>query len=297
MSLWAVSSTRRVAGQLAQRLGVGGVHDPDAAVGGGGDPVPLVLVAAESLPGLGGDLDAEAEGPAAFVQVGQRDPAGDGAVVVGGQQDGALRRRAGLVAAWATSSVMAMAWASATEGSLVPSRMKYQASASARVPGPSRRRAEPAEQGGVAELDVGAGAGRRRGPAPPRRGGGRRPRRRSASAASSRSRNAGRAARGAGRGGDGQGDDGLHDVGVVGGAAGAGLDHLVQQHGQVGGRQVPQGQAGLVGPDRRRGGRRLRRAGGGSGRPCGGRPGRPCSPARSAAAGAPSRRSARPGRR
>ena len=47
-----------------------------------------------------------------------------------------------------------------------------------------------------------------------------------------------------------QGQDGLQDVGVVGGRAGAGVDHLVQQHGQVPGGQVPQGQAGLIGPDR-----------------------------------------------
>jgi hypothetical protein len=54
--------------------------------------------------------------------------------------------------------------------------------------------------------------------------------------------------RAAGRG-DGQDDAGVEHVGVVGGGAGAGLDHLVQQHGQVLRRQVPYGQAGLVRPD------------------------------------------------
>ena len=83
------------AGQLAQRFGVGGVHHPQAAVGGGRDPVPLVVIGAQALPGLGADLDADAEGPAAFVQVGQRDAAGDGGVVVGGQQDGRAAGRPG----------------------------------------------------------------------------------------------------------------------------------------------------------------------------------------------------------
>ena len=91
----------------------------------------------------------------------------------------------------------------------------------------------------------------------------------------------------AARGGDGQGDDGLQHVGVVGGVAGAGVDHLVQQHGQVLGGQVPQGQPGLVRPDRDPAGARRRRAGGGCVRLCCGRRGRPCSPARPAAAGAP----------
>jgi len=43
-------------GQRGQRLGVRGAHDPDAAVGGGRDPVPLVLVPAQALPGLGSIL-------------------------------------------------------------------------------------------------------------------------------------------------------------------------------------------------------------------------------------------------
>ena len=117
------------------------------------DPVPLVIVAPEPLPGLGGDLHPEPEGPAAFIQVGQGHPAGHGRVVVGGEQDRAPFG-AGAVAAWATSSVSAMACASATLCSRVPSRMKYQASAPARVPGPVQGRAEPAQQGGVPELDV-----------------------------------------------------------------------------------------------------------------------------------------------
>ena len=136
------------AGQLGERLRVGGVQDEDAAVGGGRDPVPLILGRAQALPGLGADLDADAEGAAAFVQVGQRHPPGDRGVVIGGQQHRPRLRRAGLTAAWAASSVIAMACASATEGSLVPSRMKYQASASARVPGPSR--AGPSRSSSVA---------------------------------------------------------------------------------------------------------------------------------------------------
>jgi hypothetical protein len=47
--------------------------------------------------------------------------------------------------------------------------------------------------------------------------------------------------RGSARCDDGQGDDGVQDVGLVGGVAGAGLDHLVQQHGQVGGGRVGTG--------------------------------------------------------
>src|SRR5262249_14512206 len=79
------------AGQLADGLGVGGAHQPDAAIGGGADPVPLVVVAAQSLPGLGADLDADAEGPASLVELPEGDAAGHGRVVVAGQQD-----RAGL---------------------------------------------------------------------------------------------------------------------------------------------------------------------------------------------------------
>jgi hypothetical protein len=45
-------------GQLHHRFGVRRLHEPDAAVGGGGDPVPLVLIAAEPLPGLGRELQA-----------------------------------------------------------------------------------------------------------------------------------------------------------------------------------------------------------------------------------------------
>ena len=128
-----------------------------AAVGGGGDPVPLVLIGAQSLPGLGRHHHAQAEGPAALVQVRQRHPAGHGRVVVGGQQ-----HRAGLacrsVAAWAISSVIAIACASATRrfaGALqdeVPGVGVVQAA------GAVERGAEPAQQGRVPELDV-AGAG------------------------------------------------------------------------------------------------------------------------------------------
>src|ERR1039457_5224006 len=70
MSLWAVARTRR--GPARSR-------------------VPLVVIGAEALPGLGGDLHADAEGPAPFVEVGDGDAAGYGAIVIGGEQD-----RAGL---------------------------------------------------------------------------------------------------------------------------------------------------------------------------------------------------------
>ena len=75
------------AGERDDGFGVGGVQEPDAAVGGGGDPVPLVLIGAEALPGLGGDLDAEAERPAAFIQVARWGP--------GGRRRSSRRRRAG----------------------------------------------------------------------------------------------------------------------------------------------------------------------------------------------------------
>jgi len=74
-------------GQVADGFGVGGAHQPDAAVGGVGDAFALVVVVAESLPGLGGDLDAQAEGPAALGQLVQGQAAGYGGVVVAGQQD------------------------------------------------------------------------------------------------------------------------------------------------------------------------------------------------------------------
>ena len=51
-------------------------------------------------------------------------------------------------------------------------------------------------------------------------------------------------------GGAGEGEDGLQDVGVVGGVALPGVGHLVQRDGEVTGRDVPQGQPGLIGPDR-----------------------------------------------
>jgi hypothetical protein len=54
----------------------------------------------------------------------------------------------------------------------------------------------------------------------------------------------------AGRGGHGQAEHGLGDVGVVGGAAGAGVDHLEQHDRQLTRRQRPQADRGLIGPDR-----------------------------------------------
>jgi hypothetical protein len=60
----------------------------------------------------------------------------------------------GLVAVRAASSVSARAQASAAEGSRVPSRMKYQASASARMPGPSSAWPSRPSRGDVAALDV-----------------------------------------------------------------------------------------------------------------------------------------------
>ena len=90
----------------------------------------------------------------------------------------------------------------------------------------------------------------------------------------------------AGRG-DREREDGLQDIGVVGGRPGAAVDHLVQQHGQVAGRQVPQRQPGLVGPDRHPPGARPVQQPPGAVRLDPGVRVRPCSPARSAAAAGP----------
>ena len=60
---------------------------------------------------------------------------------------------------------------------------------------------------------------------------------------------AGRVGGRAAGGGEGEVDDGLHDVGVVGGGPVPGLNHRQQQHAEVAGRQVPQAQPGLIGPD------------------------------------------------
>ena len=235
-------------GQLGQRLRVRGVHDEDAAVGGGRDPVPLILGRAQALPGLRGDLDADAQRPAPLVQVGQRHPAGDRGVVIGGEQHGAgLAVRVGGGVGGQLGQRHGLGFGD----------RRFAGAFQDEVPGVGvgqgagavQGGAEPVQQGGEPELDVGqvpgggvdpgclggvaaVGPGARQplGIEPVQERGG--VRRRPA------------------RGGDGQGEDGLHDVGVVGGRAGAGLDHLVQQHGQVPGRQVPQGQAGLIGPDR-----------------------------------------------
>ena len=87
MTLVAVSMTRRVPASWEMGSGCGVRMQPYPAVGGGRDPVPLVIGVAEAVPGLGGDLDADAQGPAAFVELPQRDLAGHGRVVVAGQQD------------------------------------------------------------------------------------------------------------------------------------------------------------------------------------------------------------------
>ena len=90
----------------------------------------------------------------------------------------------------------------------------------------------------------------------------------------------------------GQPHDRLQHVGVVRGAAGAGLDHVGQRGGELARRQRPQRQARLVRPDRR-GPRRPRRAApGGPARRSGASRPRPCSPARRAAARRPARRRA-----
>jgi hypothetical protein len=46
-------------GQRGDRLGVGGAEQPDAAVGGRGDPVPLVLAGGQAGPGLRGFSELE----------------------------------------------------------------------------------------------------------------------------------------------------------------------------------------------------------------------------------------------
>ena len=226
------------------------------------------------------------EGPAPLVQVGQRHPAG--------RPRSSRRRPAGsragspsrVVAARAASSVIAIACASATEGSRVPSRMKYQASASARVPGPSR--AGPSRSSRVAYRSWMS----RRCRAAARacaawRGWRPSPHADWSHLASSRSRNDAVLYGGPRGRGDGQDHAGVEHVGVVGGGAGAGLDHLVQQHRQVGRAGGPRWTAGPRPARWRPGGPRRRRAGGGCGRLSCGRPGRPCSPAPPAAAGPP----------
>jgi hypothetical protein len=48
-----------VPGQQGQRFGVRGPQDEHAAVSGGRDPVPLIVVAAQALPGLSSILALE----------------------------------------------------------------------------------------------------------------------------------------------------------------------------------------------------------------------------------------------
>ena len=140
-----------------------------------------------------------------------------------------------------------MACASATDCSRVPSRMKYQASASGQGARAVQGGAEAGQQGPVAQADVGqlgaggADGGQRAGVTARRR----RPARPGPAGPGTSAPSAGRSA----GGGDGEGEDGLGDVGVVGGVPAAGLDHLEQRHGQVARRQAPQRHGGLVGPD------------------------------------------------
>ena len=109
--------------------------------------------------------------------------------------------------------------------------------------------AEAAEEGGVAELDVGQVPGRAPDPRGLRRVAARIPRRPQPAGIEPVQEPRGAQRRAAGRG-HRERHDGLQDIGVVGGRAGAGVDHLIQQHGQVPRRQLPQGQPGLIGPDR-----------------------------------------------
>jgi hypothetical protein len=73
--------------EVGDGLGERCAQQPDAAVSGPGDPVPLILRRRESVPGLRGDLHPDAEGPAALIQLPQWHPAGYGRVVIAGQQD------------------------------------------------------------------------------------------------------------------------------------------------------------------------------------------------------------------
>ena len=231
-----------------QRLGVGDVQDEDAAVGGARDLVPLILVHPQALPGLRGDLHPDAQRPAPLVQVRQRHLPRDRGVVIGGQQH---RPRLGIQAGGGVGGQLGQRhrlglgdrrFAGAFQDAVPGVRVGEGA-------GAVQRRAEPAEQGGVAELDVGQLPGRA--PDPVRLGGvaGRIPRGLQP-AGGQPVQEPGRAQRRAARRQHRQHHDGLHDIGVVGGRAGPGVDHLVQQHGQVPRRQVPQGQPGLIGPDR-----------------------------------------------
>ena len=127
--------------------------------------------------------------------------------------------------------------------------MQYQTSAPSEGAGAVEGGAEAAEQGGAAELDVpqvragGADAdhGGLVGPVPVSR---------FEPGRIEPVQEAGRVRGWAAGGGQGEVDDGLHDVGVVGGGPVPGLDHLQQQDTEVAGRQVPQAEPGLVRPDR-----------------------------------------------
>ena len=250
-------------GQFADGLGVGGAHQPDPAIGGRGDPAPLVIVAAQSLPGLRRDLDTDAEGPAAFVQLPQRHPARHRRVVITRQQD---RPRLALAAGGGVRDKLRDGHGLGF-GDRLLSRAFQDEIPGVRIRQGARTvqaRAEARQQGAVAQADIGqaaAGSGHRAQPGGVPGVGGFQP----ARFQPVQERRA--VGRGSGWCGDGEGDHGLGDVGVVGGSTDRlGLDQLEQCHGQLGGRQAPQRHGGLIGPDRHPASPGSRAANGGCGR-------------------------------
>ena len=179
-------------GQLHQGLGVGGVHQPDPAVSGGGDPVPLVIIA-RRVPARTGRRPARRARGTGRVRTGcdsgtRRDTA---RVVVGGEQDRAAfgaGRGGGVGDQFGQGHGLGFGhdWFAGAFQDEVPGVRAVEGA------GAVQGRAEPAQQGRVAELDVAqvrawrrgygtgrprAGRRRRRSPARPRRGGpGSRPR-------------------------------------------------------------------------------------------------------------------------
>ena len=212
-------------GQFADRLGVGGAHQPDPAISGRTDPAPLIIVAAKALPGLSGDLHADAEGPATLVELPQRHPAGHRRVVVTGQQDRpplTLRAGGGVGDQFGQRHGLGLG-----DGLLAGAfQDEVPGVGIGEGAGAVQARAEAREQGTVAQADIaqvaacgadGAQTGRISGvgglkppglqPVQERRAVG----------------------RGSGGRGDGEGEHGLGHVGVVGGLAGSGLDQLEQR--------------------------------------------------------------------
>ena len=80
------------AGQLRDRLGSRSAQHPDPAVGGGGDPVPLVRVFRQPLPRLRRHLHREPQRPRPLVQLPDRQPPRHRAELVDGEQDLPARR-------------------------------------------------------------------------------------------------------------------------------------------------------------------------------------------------------------